>query len=118
MGALSIERFKLMAQEMRGVLRDQGYIVKIKHLRRYPNPGGFNRASRFIYETRHQANVRGLGVPDAFGGATEVIVLDGKSIKLAVQAHCRSNEAYVPSLGAVIALGRAVKALTTKARVR
>jgi len=90
-------------------LRENGYKVFVKHLRRYKSVG-YNKGAPFIFDafgTKHEIPV---GVKMlATGGVTTVEVITPSGDSYNAVAQCHNNDAFEKKQGCRLALERALR---------
>lgn len=87
-------------------LRENGYRVFVKHLRRYKSVG-YNKGTPFIFdafETKHDIPIGAKML--ATGGVTTVEVITPSGVAYNAVAQCHNNDAFEKKEGCRLALER------------
>lgn len=90
-------------------LREKGYKVFVKHLRRYKTVEYFNGNPKVIdaFATKHEVPVKAKIL--ATGGVTTVEIIAPSGISYNAVAQCHNNDAFEKKEGCRLALERALR---------
>lgn len=90
-------------------LRENGYKVYVKHLRRYKTVEYFGGVPKVVdaFATKHEVPVQAKML--ATGGVTTVEVITPSGVTYNAVAQCHNNDAFEKKEGCRLALGRALR---------